>query len=94
MQHFTLILYQKILEGGGKGCGRWIIGFLELLPKLLAYPCLEKCICGVIYIPTKAMDKFRNLGMSKVLGVFMLANYILGFLWLLWFIFSSIIECL
>lgn len=39
------------------------------------------------------MEKFRNLGVEKVLGVPMLASYILGFLLLLWFIFPSIIDC-
>lgn len=68
------------------------LGFLEILPKLLAHPCLEKCICGVPYIPTKTMEKFRNFGMNKVLEV--LASYILGFLLLLWFTFPSIIDCL
>lgn len=66
---------------------------MELLPKLLAHLCLEKCICGVLYVPTKAMEKFRNLGVNKVLGVPVLASYILGFLLLLWFIFPSIIDC-
>lgn len=34
---------------------------------------------GVLYVPTKAMEKFRNLGVNKVLGVPVLASYILGF---------------
>lgn len=55
-------------------------GFLDLLPKVLAHPCLKKCVCGVLYVPTRAMEKFRNLGMSKVLGVLVLASCILGFL--------------
>lgn len=44
--------------------------------------------------PTKAMEKFKNLGVNKVLGVLVLATYILGFLLLLWFVSPSIIDCL
>lgn len=83
-----------MLEGGGKGCGRETIGFSELLAKLLAHPHPRKCFCGVLYVHAKAMEKFRNLGINKVLGVLMFANYILGFLLLLCFIFPSIIDCL
>lgn len=79
-----------MLEGGG----RETIGFSELLAKLLAHPHPKKCFCGVLYVNVKAMEKFRNLGMNKVLGVLMFANYILGFLLLLCFIFPSLIDCL